>query len=156
MKRTIEEIYAFVIGTCPELRNGVLASGYPCRSDDDPIISDVDIALFADPNLDWVKLLNQTLPGWKISRRKANRVIVTNAIHERDVNIFITVDRRKYMDGILCRQHELMLARKYDLIDQVRELKKDGLNTEQAWCKALHVECDSHSWMLNWSSADDL
>jgi hypothetical protein len=154
MKRSIEEIYAFVIGTCPELRNGVLASGYPSRSEDDPVASDVDIALFADPELDWLKLLNQTLSGWKISCRKANRVIVTNSIQGREVNVFITLDHRKYMNGILCRQHELMLAQKYKLVDQVQELKKGGLNTEQAWCKALHIESDSHSWMIDWSSSD--
>lgn len=150
MKKSVEEIYAFVIWICPELRNGVLANGYPSRSDDDPISSDVDIALFENPDDDWVSRLDASLSGWKILKRKEFFIVVTNSVHGRDVNVLITLNRQKYMNGILHRQHELMLAQKFNVVDHVQRAKKDGLNTEQAWCKVLFVEDDPHEWMLDW------
>jgi hypothetical protein len=149
---TVEEVYAHCI-QIPALRLGVLASGYPSRSDDDIRISDVDIALFADPNADWATILKEQNATYE---RKGAHTIATFKLLGRDANVYITQVRRLYMRAQTHRQHELMLACAHpNAITAIQKMKKDGIDTETAWCKWLEINTyHPHEWMLEWDYVD--
>jgi hypothetical protein len=150
---SVEEVYSYAI-QIPSLRLGVLASGFPSRSIDDPKISDVDIALFSDPENDWETILKEY--SVIIKRESELYAMASFNMLGRTINVYITRDREKYMRAQLQRQHEIMLANIHPhAIASIQEMKKNGFNTETAWCSWLEVSADDpHKWMMKWDCSE--
>lgn len=137
---SIESIYISVIAQYPQLRKGMLASGYPARLDNDPKRSDVDIALMDDPNLDWVSILG---PHAQVYTIASTHTIIRISGYNRDVNVFITLDSYLYMRGPTNRMHHLTWARaRPDLIPNIQLWKRSGMSTNDAWNREMNGDAN--------------
>jgi hypothetical protein len=136
-RESVEMVYARVILDYPFLSASVLQSGYPARADDDPHVSDVDIALLADVDtLDTI--------SWHVTH-KPTLAIMTTSNYARRVNVYVTRDPHAFMRGVKDRLQHLAYAHAHPaLVPQVQKLKRayscvSAASTNLAWEHCLNA-----------------
>lgn len=146
MRESIEEVYAQFLDHVTKTKYfppPTLVSGVPERSYDDLKISDVDCIIWGNPKL-------AGYPEWitKHATYKENYSNFNLNGFARQVNIRVTNDPVMYIGALNIRMNELAIANEIpELIPEVQQLKKNGMDTAGAWAKILGLTGDIYEEM---------
>ena len=110
--------------------------------------SDVDILLYSQSVKDTATFLQESfghLPSFDLLQRSENCLLCQFVLDDFQFELYCCDTPTQQQMGYLhlLKEHELLNLHGQELRKKVIYLKKQGLKTEPAFCKALHIEGDA-------------